>query len=513
MRKPKDSIRGASYLTTTESISEEKMLDLENKPNFERAKEESELPVRNITFYQYEEVISELDNIKDELDKLKLNIASVLEEKTLAENHIRASSSKVLSYASSMRTLRKEIREVKEEKILKELARVEAMKEFEAIEAQREEEFNRFSLTLENTKRKMKQILEEIDKAKQMESELLATIDDVGVLQISLEMAKASEKNIRRSVSFHKGKELESINNELVSAKKELETIQGEAIQYMASMDIIRIELIRVCNETAKLKKVEKRNETRVQDLNSKILRANDKLKTVSKEEEKSRSIVSNLTLDLVHLKTETEASKKEKELIREEIKKMEALIQKTDSEIELGGGRLDEAIQELESVKLSESRALEDLKDLIESTMGSRANISEQNSSIKISKFEYEYLTERAIGAEVIADKKVAAAQAWIEALKASEREILMKIEIEHRRNEEREGKKAENKMISKTKSAIWNQVSGNSTPVRKARHRKSISLAARSMSRGSMTMRRKKNGSSPLVTLFDNQSIDTDL
>lgn len=503
---------------TTESISEEKMRDLENQLNFERAWEESALPARNITFYQYEEVVRELDNVKNKLEKLKLDVASVLEEKTLAEQQIQDSSSKVLSYASSMRALRNEIKEVREGKVLKELARMEAMKEFEAIEAQRGEEFNQFSVTLEIMKRKMNQVLEEIDRAKQMELELSVTIDDVGVLQISLEMTKASEGSIQRGegmklsgTGFHKGKELKLITDELNSAKKELETLQEKAIQLMASMDIIRNELSSVHKETDRPKKKEKKSEIRVQYLNSKLLRANEILGTVSAVEEKAREIISSLTLDLVQLKTETKASTKEEELIREEIKKIEALILKTDSEIEFCGGRLDDAIQELESVKLSESRVLEDLKHLIESTMGARSNISQQDSSIMISKFEYKYLTERATAADLIADKKVAAAQAWIEALKASEREILMKIEVEHKRNNEIEGKQMENKMVSKMKSAMWNNISGKSTPVRKARHRKSISLAARSMSRTSMTMR-KKNGSTPSVMLYHNQSINTD-
>ena len=44
------------------------------------------------------------------------------------------------------------------------------------------------------------------------------------------------------------------------------------------------------------------------------------------------------------------------------------------------------------------------------------------------------EYLTEHAVRAEGTADKKVATAHVWIEALKASEKEILMKTELAQR-------------------------------------------------------------------------------
>lgn len=50
------------------------------------------------------------------------------------------------------------------------------------------------------------------------------------------------------------------------------------------------------------------------------------------------------------------------------------------------------------------------------------------------ISIFEYEYLKWRAAGGKEIADIKVVAAQAWLEALKAIAKEILMKTEIAHR-------------------------------------------------------------------------------
>ena len=45
----------------------------------------------------------------------------------------------------------------------------------------------------------------------------------------------------------------------------------------------------------------------------------------------------------------------------------------------------------------------------------------------ITISNFEYEYLTNHAALAEKIVDKKVATVEAWIEALKANKKEILM--------------------------------------------------------------------------------------
>ncbi|KAG5003639.1 hypothetical protein JHK86_027778 [Glycine max] len=65
---------------------------------------------------------------------------------------------------------------------------------------------------------------------------------------------------------------------------------------------------------------------------------------------------------------------------------------------------------------------------------MRETALTAQHSSMITISKFEYEYLTNHAASVEEIVDKKVAAAEAWIEALKASEKEILMERKIAQR-------------------------------------------------------------------------------
>ena len=87
---------------------------------------------------------------------------------------------------------------------------------------------------------------------------------------------------------------------------------------------------------------------------------------------------------------------------------------------------------------KASEAVALGKLKTLTESTIRERALTAQHSSMITISKFEYEYLTNHAASVEEIADKKVAAAEAWIEALKASEKEILMETKIAQRQLKE---------------------------------------------------------------------------
>jgi hypothetical protein len=438
--------------------------------------------------HQYAEVIRELEGVKQELSKLKLEMASVLEAKTRAEKEIATSISKLSSNMSHAEALRKKIDEANEEQVLVELAQIEALKEFGEIQAQREKEAREFSSAMQETKNKRKNVKEEISSSTDLESKLAVTLYDVNLIQHELKLAKDKDAKVQRNDSmkhlggsFREGKQLEdssllkSITEELQAAKKELASTREEGFQFMASMDIVRNELKHVTEETVQLKKVKEKADITAQNLNSKLLRAKSKLETATAVEEKARSTLSSLSVTLEQLKTEAEVARKEKKLICEETAKIKAEIRNTDSQIDLTEEKLQYAIQELDAVKKSESSALQNLKNVIENTMRSRASASQHSSSITISKFEYEYLTGHAAMAEEIADKKVAAAQAWIEALKASEKEILMKIELAH--GDIRETRVEEEKEIYRTESSLsakrmvegelpkWRQVSKKNT------------------------------------------------
>ncbi|CAK9150664.1 unnamed protein product [Ilex paraguariensis] len=478
----------------------------------------------------------ELEYIKQEISKLKLDMASVLEEKRRAEKEAEASSSKLRSYSILVEALEKKIEELNEEQVLVELARIEALNEFGAIEAQRKEEAKQYSSAMEETRKKMNGIIQEINCTKELGMKLAVTNSDVNMLECELSQLKEMDKRVQNFESLKNQEEwasptlLQSITEELEVANKKLASVRKESVEFMASMDIIRDEFKHVSEETTRLRKTEEKADLTFQNLHSKLLREKSKLKTASAAEEKAQSIMSNLSLALEKLKTEAEAAKKEKVLMGAEIENLEAEVEKTESETDLAEERLHAAMQEVESVKSSEAIALENLKALTDSTMRARASASQHCSKITISKFEYEYLKGHAPGAEEIAVKKVAAAQAWIEALKASEKEMLMKTELAQREITEVLRGEEEEKELHRTEQSLpanegvendlrnWLQKreknlehgnlqpditlpkksknrSGNATPARRAKFLKSASPAMRHMHPStSFTMRRRK-------------------
>ncbi|KAM1017638.1 hypothetical protein ACFX2A_048172 [Malus domestica] len=498
-------------------------------------REDQVLAIGDVDNKKYTEVMRELELVRQELSMLKLDMASVLEEKSRAEKQTEAANANMLFYTSSVEAIRNEIEEANEEQVLAELARIEAAREFGDIEAEREKEAIEFSFAVDETRKKMKDIVEEADYSKELETKLAVTISDVDVLQNELKLVKETDKRIQRidsltrsEPSFRKEKDLEgsallqSVTEELEAAKTELAAVKEEGFQYMASMDVIRNELKHLTDKTARLRKTEEKSDLSIQNLNSKLLRAKAKLEAVSASEEKAKSIVSNLSLTLDKLKTEAEAAKKEKELVCEETASIKSEILKMEYEIESTEEKLQAAMQELETVKSSEAVALENLKSLIENTIRARAFESQSSSSITISKFEHEYLTGRAVAAEEIADKKVAAAQAWVEALKASEKEILIRIDLtlrdlnEMRVDEEQQvqnwGQKRERIVVSGSRQQAMPRKSirsnGYQTPYRRVRHRKSASPGARN----NFPIQKKKHVLPNLTKLFSGKKTAKD-
>lgn len=491
--------------------------------------------------YPSVEVMEELEIVKRELNNLKLEMASLLEEKRRAEKETEASNLKARSCSTAAEALKGEIEEINEEHVLAELARIEAIREYGTIKSQRKNDAEKHAAAMEESRRRMDDMHNEIDASKDLATKLAMTASDINMLEGELKQIKeigdkieGINETVRESGRIPEdGAEsndpelLHSITKEIESAKKELDFLREEGFKFMGSMDIIRTELKNVSAEKARAKEREEKVDLTIQNLNAKLLRGKAKLEAASLAEEKAKSIVSNLSRNLEILKTEAETARKETALINEETATMKAEIDKTESEIDLAEEELQVAIKELKSIKSSEAKALEDLQGLIENKVRSRASASKQ---ITISNFEYEYLRGRAAGAEEIADKKVAAAQAWIEALKASEKEILIKIEMAKKENGELriEEEQQVNRMqrqsfstkervesepetrwqnrekakLSRTKSANRN---GNFTPSRRGKTRKSASPALRGTPRSaSFTVKRRTKVMPNLAKFF---------
>ncbi|XP_075498520.1 protein PLASTID MOVEMENT IMPAIRED 2-like [Primulina tabacum] len=393
---------------------------------------------------QYDKVVEDLRLIKHERDKLKLDMGSVMKEKRRAEKEKDKSLSKIQSCSSLFEELEWKIEEINEEQVLVELAKMEAIKELIEIQDWRRENSERFAAEMEENSNKQSDLIQEIEDAKGLQTELAIALLDINILESELQIFKEMEEEVEKKVAKDRADtDLEEEENSdliclLDSAKKEVEdtkkaliSIKEESFLLMTSMDIIREERKYVADEMAHAKYKEEKVNMVIQNLNSKLLRAKAELESTSAAEETAKSILSNLIGKLEQLKPEAESAKKELRRIRNEARIIKEEIQKAETDIVSSEENFQVSMHKLQAAKESECIALENLKEFIENTLRSRASTSHRSTTITISKLEYEYLIDHAAGAKEIADKKIAASQAWTEALKASEKEILIKIEL----------------------------------------------------------------------------------
>uniref|UniRef100_A0A0E0JMQ7 Uncharacterized protein n=1 Tax=Oryza punctata TaxID=4537 RepID=A0A0E0JMQ7_ORYPU len=407
---------------------------------------------------RYAEVAQELDQAKKELLRLRLEVRFAAEAKAKAESDIVASACSIQSSLRAVDEIKRRMDEANEEHVLVELARIEAERERREIEAQRGAEAERFARDIEAARARVKALQNEVSRARDMEAKLAVTNSDVEVLQAEMELVRAMEKNhvkndetaedtARRKREEAQDKALlKTAEAELDAAKKELETIKAGSFQFMTSMDRTRTEIMRVAEEISRLKAQEKKADAQVQQLNTKLLKARARLEAVTAADERSKAIVSNLAAAMKQLKAETEAARMEEDLTKLEKRCVIAEADNIEKEIATTEGRIKQTVKELDAAKALEAEAMKKLRDTVESTMQARASSApRRQGTMTISRFEYEYLTGRAALVRVVADKKVAAAQAWVQALKASEKEAAARAEAAEREVREMEARAAQ--------------------------------------------------------------------
>lgn len=375
----------------------------------------------------YAQITRELEDVKQALSKLKLDVTYVLKEKVAAEKEVMELGVKTEENSKLVESLKLEVDAANEEHVLVELAKMEALKECKEVEGEKEKERKEAFESLEKMKKRKKEMKKEIKRAKEYENVLSETLADIEMLETQLKLVKDMERNVPKN---QRGKDALTVLKEVTEAteakKEELASLNAELLYLGDIMDALRKELEEVRQETARFDKMIGNHDAMIERLNAKLLIGKGKLEGVSADEERISSLADNLTCSLEKLKNDQEAAKKEEVELIEEAR----IIKKTETGY---GGKEKELVsklEELERAKQAEGIALEKLESMVEKTIETREMDSQSSSTITISRFEYEYLSGQARHAEETAEKKVEAAMAWVEALKASTKEIVMKTE-----------------------------------------------------------------------------------
>ncbi|KAL8137403.1 hypothetical protein V2J09_003404 [Rumex salicifolius] len=478
---------------------------------------------------------TELESLKGELSKMSVEIELVKEQTRRANEEAEISNSKKESYLKMVESLCKEIDEVNEEMVLVELAAIEALKELHLIEEQRRDEAKEYSSSMEEVRAKMNEMMDGIDSTsvEEIKDKLSEVESDINMLETEMASLKEMKQGIGSNLDNY-GANLQELflewklmTERVEEGKKNLAFIRRNGFEIMAMMDVIRREKLSIVEEIYILKKIEEKSDKTVKSLNSKLIRARNKVESISIGEEKTKIMLSSFMTTLNQLKKDKEAKNEERKAVMEETESVKMETKRIESETNSAQERLQAALQDLEEIGSSELAALEKLKCLTETTMAEREAASKHRSTITISKFEYEYLCGSAASAQEAAGKKVEAAEQWIIALKASEREakariVMVEKEIgENKLKEEQEillsAKEAVNDQrdgLRRRKSSEANYDDGGKmTPSMRSKVRRSItSPASKHMSprSTSFTVKRRLKVMPVIAKYFASMNVD---
>nr|ACU18658.1 unknown [Glycine max] len=207
-----------------------------------------------------------------------------------------------------------------------------------------------------------------------------------------------------------------------------LENFQQAPLRSM--VEALGMELENVKREHSELKEKESKTESIVENLQVELWKSEFELEAYLAGESKARGASGEMILTLKQLFSETENARREIEDMKNETAelKMEAAV--TKLVLEDAETKLRVAVEEVEAVNTAEASALDQIKVLSMRTSPSHSSPSEPGARITISREEFESLVHKVEESDKLADIKVAAATAQVEAAKASENEVLKRLE-----------------------------------------------------------------------------------
>ncbi|KAL1188407.1 WEB family protein [Cardamine amara subsp. amara] len=372
---------------------------------------------------EYEAVCKELDTAKQELRKIRQVSNEISETKTVALAKVEEAKEVTKLHSEKIELLRKEIIAVNESVEQMKLVCSQARKEQSEIFAEKEIQKQSYKAGMEESAKKLLALKNEFDPefAKKLEKQLTETYNEIDELQKQMETVKASDMNSVNGVSL-----------ELNEAKGLLEKLVEEEKSMQELVESLKAELKNVKTEHSEVEAKEAEIESVAGDLNLKLSRSKSELEECVAEESKAKADLEDMMLTINQISSETEAARQEAEEMRNKAEELMKEAETAHLALEESELHLRVALDEAEEAKAAETKALEQVKTVSEKTNAARNSTSSDSGSqsITLSQEEFKSLSKRAEVFDKLAEMKVAAALAQVEAVKASENETLKKLE-----------------------------------------------------------------------------------
>ncbi|CAI0374137.1 unnamed protein product [Linum tenue] len=370
---------------------------------------------------QYLTVFSELDVAKQELRKLRQQCDASLEAKLAAITQTAEAEHSTKVNVEKVGELSKEISSMQESIGQVKLASLQSHEEQTKIFSDKDLQKQSYKATLEESANKLIALKNEFDPelTQNLEKQLTETMNEISGLREQMALAKASDLD-----------SVKTVTSELDGAKESLQKVVEEESSLRSLLDSLKLELENVKKQHLELKEKEAETESIAGNLHVKLRKCKLELEAAIAEESKARGASEEMITNLHQLSVESENARCEAEEMKSKAEELKKEAEATRVELEEADKKLKLALEEAEEAKTAEVRALDQIKALSERTNAARASTSESGANITISRDEFEALKRKVKESNELAEMKVAAAVAQVEAEKASENEALKRIE-----------------------------------------------------------------------------------
>lgn len=370
---------------------------------------------------QYMTLVNELNAAKKELRKIRQDCDATTETKAAAFKQVETTELAIKLNMERMCGLSKEISAIQETIGQVKLANFQQQQDQAKIFAEKDVQREEMKATLEESAKELLSLKKEFDPemTRNIEAQLVETGGQIGCLKKQMESLKASDLESVSTVSL-----------ELDNAKGSLKKVAEEESSLQDLVESLKEELENVKKEHAELKEKEAETELVVANLHVKLRKSKSELEACLSEESKARGASDEMVATLLQLVLETKNTQKEAEETKNKAEELKNEAEATKSAVKEAQQRLRIALEEAEEAKMAEATALDGIKRLSDRTTAARTATSESGAAITMSGDEFESLSQKVEESDKLAEMKVAAALAQVEAVKASEKEALKRLE-----------------------------------------------------------------------------------
>ncbi|KAL0353499.1 UNVERIFIED_CONTAM: WEB family protein [Sesamum angustifolium] len=369
----------------------------------------------------YTAAVAELDAAKQELRKLRQEYDAYLETKEIAAKQAAEAENAAKANMGRVDELSKEIASVQHSFQQVKLASVQAKEEETKICADKDKQKQIYKERLEESVKRLLALKKNIDPEliKNLETQLSQTLSEIEALRNEMDNARSADLDSVKTVTM-----------ELDGAKESLNKVAEEESSLRSQVETLKAELDNIKKKHSELKEKETETESIAGNLHVKLRKAKSELEAALAEEAKVRGASDEMIASIHQLASESENAKHGAQEMKEKAEELKREAEATRIELEEAEEKLRVAIDEAEEAKAAEARALDQIKMLSEKTDAARASTSEPGAQITMSRDEFEALSRKVEESEKLADMKVAAAMAQVEAVNASENEALKRLE-----------------------------------------------------------------------------------